>query len=321
MKDVLFYGITVLIWGSTWLAITFQLGAVDPMVSVVYRFSLAAILLQGWCRLRGLPMVFSREAHLSMAAQGVFLFALNYWLFYLAELYIASGLAAVVFSTIMMMNVVNGAIFLKAPVEKKVVMGGLLGLSGIMLVFKPELSAFHLGDDGLKGFLLCVGATYLASLGNILSARNQKKGLPVVQTNAWGMTYGALFMLSLSAILGRPFAVETSFAYLSSLVYLSVFGSIIAFGCYLTLVGRIGADRAGYATLLFPLVALVISTVWEGYHWSAWSLSGVGLILLGNFLMVKKSAKPRSNSHRCEADVDEVLVYRTPVDEGAKEGI
>ena len=302
MRDALFYMATIVIWGSTWLAITFQLGDVDPMVSVVYRFSLAALLLQLWCRVKGLPMAFSLRQHLFMGAQGVFLFALNYWFFYLAELYIASGLAAVVFSTILVMNVINGAIFLKSPVDMKVVSGGALGLIGIALVFKPELAAFHMGDDGMKGLFLCVGATYLASLGNILSAKNQKEGLPVVQTNAWGMTYGAAFMLVLSVVLDHPFSFEATPSYLISLVYLSVFGSIIAFGCYLTLVGRIGADRAAYATLVFPLVALVFSTIWEGYHWSSYAFAGVGLILLGNFLLLKrKPPRPSKAGHEAEA--------------------
>ncbi len=301
MRNVMFYVMTILIWGSTWLAITFQLGSVDPMVSVAYRFSLAAVLLMIWCRVRGLSMRFTAGEHLAMAAQGVFLFALNYWLFYLAELHIASGLAAVIFSTVMVMNVINGALFLKTPIDMKVVAGGALGLVGIGLVFRPELTSFHLGDSGAMGLLLCFVATYLASIGNILSARNQKHGLPVVQTNAFGMMYGALLMLGLSAVLGRSFAFEMTGAYVGSLLYLALFGSIVAFGCYLSLVGRIGADRAAYATLVFPVVALVISTIWEGYQWSASAFSGVALILLGNVLLLQRKAVPPRNPEGCEA--------------------
>ena len=294
MRNVMFYVMTILIWGSTWLAITFQLGRIDPMVSVTYRFSLAAVLLLLWCALRRLPMGFTWKEHLAMAAQGVFLFALNYWLFYLAELHIASGLAAVIFSTVMVMNVVNGAVFLKSPVDARVVAGGALGLVGIGLVFRPELTSFHFGDSGAKGLMLCFAATYLASIGNILSARNQKAGLPVVQTNAFGMLYGALLMLGLSALLGRSFAFEMSTAYVGSLVYLAVFGSIVAFGCYLSLIGRIGADRAAYATLVFPVVALVISTIWEGYRWSGYAFSGVALILLGNLLLLNRKEEKKT---------------------------
>jgi drug/metabolite transporter (DMT)-like permease len=288
MNNLLFYAATVLIWGSTWIGIKLQLGVVDPMLSVGYRFALASVLLLLWCRFKKLPMRFSASEHLFIALQGTFLFAMNYLLFYFAELYIASGLAAVIFSTILLMNMVNGALFLRSSIDLKVVAGGTLGLAGIVLVFRPEISSFTLENHGLRGIILCVAATYLASLGNIISARNQKRKLPVVQTNAFGMTYGAVLMLLLAVFSGKSFYIDCSFTYLASLVYLSVFGSIIAFGCYLSLIGNIGADRAAYSTLLFPLVALAISTIWEGYHWTGSAISGVALILSGNLLMLQR---------------------------------
>lgn len=291
MKNLLFYLATVLIWGSTWIGIKLQLGVVEPMVSVGYRFSLAALLLLLWCRLRRLPMRFTFSDQLFIALQGVFLFALNYLLFYLAELHIASGLAAVIFSTILLMNMVNGALFLRSPIDLKVVAGGALGLGGIMLVFRPEISSFSLDNHGFRGILLCGLATFLASLGNILSARNQKHGLPIVQTNAYGMAYGAVLMLAMAVITGKSFQIDLSLSYLGALAYLAVFGSIIAFGCYLSLIGSIGADRAAYATLLFPLVALAISTIWENYHWTTSAICGVALILSGNLLMLQRNKR------------------------------
>lgn len=290
MQNFIFYTLTVVIWGSTWLAIKFQLGTVDPMVSVAYRFTLAAVVLMVWCAIRRLRMAFTLNDHLFMALQGTFLFALNYWLFYAAELYLTSGLAAVIFSTILILNMINGAIFLKAPFDPKVIVGGALGLCGILLVFKPELTDFRWQGDAFLGIMLSLGATLLASFGNIISARNQKHGLPVMQTNAWGMAYGAALMLILSFATGKSFNFDPSAGYVMALIYLALFGSIVAFGCYLTLIGRIGADRAAYATLLFPIVALLISTVWEDYQWSLEAISGVGLILSGNFLMLKKSS-------------------------------
>ena len=288
MKNLFFYTLTVLIWGSTWIGIKLQLGSVHPMVSVGYRFALAALLLLLWCRLRNLPMRFSHNDHLFMVLQGIFLFSLNYLLFYLAELHLTSGLAAIIFSTILLMNMVNGSLFLKSPFDIRVLAGGIIGLAGIILVFEPEVASFSLGSDNFRSILLCVLATYLASLGNILSARNQKNHLPIVQSNAFGMAYGAVIMLMLALCTGQRFIIETTFAYLGSLVYLSIFGSIIAFGCYLALVGNIGADRAAYATLLFPLVALALSTIWEGYHWTGPAMLGVFLILGGNLLMLKR---------------------------------
>lgn len=304
MQNFLFYTATVLIWGSTWIGIKLQLGVIEPMVSVAYRFALAAIILLLWCWIRRLPMRFSAIEHLFIALQGVFLFAMNYLLFYVAELYIASGLAAVIFSTILLMNMINGAIFLRSPIDLKVIAGGTLGLAGIVLVFRPEISSFTMENHGLRGILLCLAATFLASLGNILSARNQKQRLPVVQTNAYGMAYGAVLMLLLAFFSGKGFTIDMSVTYLGSLIYLSVFGSIIAFGCYLSLIGSIGADRAAYATLLFPLVALAISTIWEGYHWSTSAICGVALILSGNLLMLqrKKQATQPADSRQSQQE-------------------
>ena len=292
MKNFLFYLATVLIWGSTWIGIKMQLGTVDPMVSVAYRFGLATLLLFGWCKLFHLEMRFSRRQHLFMATQGLLLFGFNYLLFYIAELYINSGLAAVLFSTILLMNVINGAIFLEQPIDKKVIIAGLFGLTGIILVFRPEITAFSLENNGLRGVLLCVAATLLASFGNITSAYNQKNNkLPIIQTNAYGMGYGALAMLAVAVFSGKTFLFEMTPLYIGSLVYLSIFGSIIAFGCYLSLVGNIGADRAAYATLLFPIVALIIATIWEGYRWTPSAAMGILFILTGNIIMVHKGWK------------------------------
>lgn len=288
MKNFAFYIITVLIWGSTWIGIKMQLGVVDPIISVGYRFGLAAVLLLAWCRYRKLNMRFTLAEHFCIGLQGLLLFGSNYLFFYLAELHITSGLAAVIFSTILLMNLLNGALFLRSPIDLKVVYGGSLGLIGIALVFKPEISTFSIENDSLRGILYCVFATYLASLGNILSARNQKNNLPIVQTNSYGMLYGSILMLGIGLLLGKSFQIDLSMQYLCSLGYLAAFGSVIAFGCYLSLVGAIGADRAAYATLLFPLVALAISTFWENYQWTGYGICGVFMILSGNLLMLQR---------------------------------
>jgi drug/metabolite transporter (DMT)-like permease len=288
MANFLFYTITVLIWGSTWLGIKFQLGVVDPALSVSYRFALAALILFAWCFARRLPLKFSRGEHLFIAMQGVFLFALNYVLFYLAELQITSGLAAVVFSTIVVMNLINGRLFLGTPIEIKVLIGGALGMVGLVLLFWPDMAATDFSGPVFVGMLLSFAATYLASLGNILSVRNQRHKLPIVQTNAFGMAYGSACMALIVLVSGTSVTIEMTAPYLVSLVYLALFGSVIAFGCYLSLVGRIGAGRAAYATLLFPIVALGLSTFWEGYNWTSHGVCGMILILSGNYLAMSR---------------------------------
>ena len=286
--NLLFYISVVLIWGTTWFAILFQLGEVDPLASVIYRFALASAILMTWCLVSGKNMRYSLRDHLFMVMLGFFLFSLNYWLFYVAELYLASGLVAVVFSTMVIWNILFGAIFLGTPVRPQVVAGGVIGLTGIIMVFRPELTAFELSDTGLLGLLLSLGATVAASLGNITSARNQMEGVPVIQANAWGMTYGTLLMLAAAVITGREFTFQFTVPYVVSLVYLSLFGSVFAFGMYLTLIGRIGADRAAYTTLLFPIVALALSMAFEGYRANPEAAAGVGLILVGNWMVLRK---------------------------------
>ena len=291
MGNLFFYAMTILIWGSTWLAIKYQLGVVSPAFSIAYRFALAALILLVWCLLTRRPMRFSFREHLFIALQGIMLFALNYLFFYLSELYITSGLAAVVFSTIVIMNLINGRVFLATPMEWKVMLGGVFGLVGLGLLFWPEMAAVNFTGPILSGLLFSFGATYLASLGNILSARNQRQKLPIIQTNAYGMSYGAICMFLIAWLSGAPMVIETTPAYLISLVYLALFGSVIAFGCYLTLIGRIGVGRAAYTTLLFPIVALLLSTLWEDYNWTVSGLLGIGLILCGNYLALVKKKK------------------------------
>ena len=303
MANFFFYTITVLIWGSTWLAIKFQLGMVDPALSVAYRFALAALMLFAWCFARRLPLRFSRGDHFFIALQGVFLFAMNYLLFYLAELQITSGLAAVVFSTIVVMNLVNGRLFLGTPIELKVLVGGALGMVGLVLLFWPEMASTNFSGPVIIGMLFSFAATYLASLGNILSARNQRYKLPVVQTNAFGMAYGSLAMALVVLVSGTSITIDLAAPYLLSLVYLALFGSVIAFGCYLSLVGRVGAGRAAYVTLLFPVVALGLSTIWEGYAWSVPGVCGIVLILFGNSLAMARKKTSTSQPGEVRAAV------------------
>ena len=289
--NILFlYGSTVIIWGTTWLAIKFQLGSVDPMVSVLYRFIVAALMLFLYCKLRGLKMRFRPRDHIFMALQGLVLFSVNYWLIYLAEVHLTSGLVAVIFSSIVFMNMVNGAVLLGSPIRSTVVLGGAIGVLGIVLVFWPQLISFSLSDKSALGLLLSVVSTFMASLGNIISARHQQNNLPVIQTNAYGMAYGAGIIGVLSVASGKTFSFEMTLPYVGSLFYLSLFGTVIAFGCYLKLIGKIGANRAAYATMLFPIVALGISTFYEGYQWAPHNVIGMGVVLIGNWLVLNKRA-------------------------------
>lgn len=294
MPTQLLYTITVLIWGSSWFAITLQLGTVYPMWSVAYRFAVAAALLLLFCIGSGRRLRFGPRDQGFLALQGLFLFSLNYILFYFVTRHLTSGVVAVTFSTIVLMNLVNGALIFKAPVSARVIAGASLGLIGISLVFWPELRALDTSTTALRSLGLAVLATWVASLGNMVAVRNQRHGLPIIQSNALGMAYGTGFTVVAALLTGMPPTFDWSVAYIGSLFYLSLFATIIAFGAYLTLLGRIGADRAAYASVLFPIVALGISTVLEDYHWSTVALVGVATVLAGNLLVLTRTPEMRS---------------------------
>jgi drug/metabolite transporter (DMT)-like permease len=288
MSSPLLYAACVLIWGSTWIAITFQLGRVPPAVSVAYRFALAAAILLAYCAAKKLPMRFSRSSHLWIALQGFLMFGANYVLVYLSETSISSGLTAVLFSSIVFWNLIGMRLFHGAPMRPIAFAGAVLGMTGVALVFWPEVGAFKADGLGLVGVGYGLAATLSASLGNMVATRNHRHGLPVMQQNAFGMLYGTLFVVVFVVLTGQPFTFESTLSYVSSLLYLALFGSALAFTAYLTLLGRIGADRAGYTAVAIPVVALLLSALFEGFHWTIETSLGVLLCVLGNVLVLKK---------------------------------
>ncbi len=290
--NLFLYALTVLLWGTSWIAIKFQLGVIAPEVSVLYRFILAAAIMLAFCLATRRAMRFTAADHGFMALQGVFLFSTNFTLIYIGAQYLTSGLVALAFSSIVAMNILGSRLLFRTPLSFGVVAGAALGLTGITLVFWPEVAAFDLARAGVRGLGLTLIGTVSASAGMMTSAWNQKRrGLPVMPTNAYGMVYGVLFMTAVSLARGSPFVFDPSPGYVISLVFLAVFATVIGFWSYLTLIGRIGADRAAYATVLFPVIALALSTVFEDFQWTTLAALGVALVLMGNVLIL---AKPRA---------------------------
>ena len=287
MPTPILYLVTVLIWGTSWYAMELQL-VLPGELAIAQRYLLSAVMLVGYCLIAGRSLRFSRRDHLFMALQGFFLFCVNYILFYWAAAYLVSGLLAVCFSTITVMNIANGALFFRRRVEPKVALAALLGLIGIGLVFWPELAKVDLSRTAAIGLALSLVATYAASLGNMVTVRHQAAGIPVLEANTIGMSYGALFTVIIVVARGIPFEFVWTPSYLGALFYLAFFASIIGFGAYLTLVERIGADRAAYTGVLFPIVALGVSTFLEHYQWTASAVVGVLLVLAGNLLVLAR---------------------------------
>jgi len=282
------YLVAVLIWGSTWLAIKFQLGVVPPMVSVAWRFALAALMLLAWCALRRRPLRFSLHDHLWIALQGIVMFGLNYALVYLSEQYLTSGLVAVLFSTVVFMNALGMRLFFGLPIRPATTEAALVGFAGVALLFWPQLQTLSGSNQQLLGVALALSATAVASLGNMVATRIHRRALPVMPVNAWSMLYGALFVAALAVAAGERFVFDPSWRYVASLAYLALFGSALAFGAYLTLMRRIGADRAAYTAVAIPVVALLLSSLFEQLRWQLTTVIGVALCLAGNVLMLRR---------------------------------
>lgn len=285
------YAIVVLIWGTTWFAIKFQLGVVAPEISLVYRFSLAAACLFAYARFTRSPMWLSWRDHGFVALQGITMFSLNYWLTYLGTQYLTSGLVAVLFTSIIYMNLLNARLIFGYPVERRVFVAATAGMLGVALLFLPEIRAAASNAPVLRGVWLMLGATYIASLGNMAAMRNMRAGRPVVTVNAYGMTYGAISLAAIAWLNDAPLDFDPRWPYVVSLLYLAIAGTSVAFGLYLVLLRRIGASRAAYTSVLFPVVALAVSTAFEGYRWSVPALIGLAVLIAGNALALGRRAQ------------------------------
>ena len=290
MNNSILYIVTVLIWGSTWLAIEYQLGVVEPEVSIVYRYVVAALVLFAWCKVRGLSLRFKARDHVYFVLLGLLLFSLNYIFAYHAQVYITSALAAIAFSTMLWINIFLSRIFFGTRATPRVLIGALLGIVGIIVLFAPQIESVALTDTVLFGSVMALAGALTASCGNMVSQSAQKRSLPVVETNTWGMFYGAILTGIVALVGGHEFNFDATFTYITSLVYLAIFGSVIAFGAYLTILGRIGAHKAGYVTVMFPVVAVILSMAFEGLQLSQTIVIGTVLVLLGNLLVLKKDA-------------------------------
>jgi drug/metabolite transporter (DMT)-like permease len=283
--------VATFIWGSTWLGIKYQLGVVAPEVSVTYRFSLAAALLVAWCIATRRSLRFSLREHAFIALQGALLFGLNYVGVYWAEEYAPSGLVAVLFSTIVFMNPVGARLAFGTALSARSFVAATMGVAGVALMFLPELTAARSGGDAARGIIIGLVATAIACGGNITAARNQRAGIEVFPGIAWGMAYGALTAAIAATLRGAVWEFDSRFAYVVSLAYLAIFGSIVAFGAYLTLLKQVGPGPAAYVGVAVPVVALTLSTLFEGYHWTWTAGLGVLLAVCGNWFALR-AARP-----------------------------
>lgn len=286
------YVLTVLLWGTTWFAMLFQLGEVAPAASLTYRYlgAGAMLLLGAW--MAGKRIRLSPAEHRRCAVQGVLMFSINYWLTYLAAAHLTTGIIALMFSGASAVTMILSAARARVLPRPRAMLGAGLGMSGIALVFWPEIAGVHADGPEIGAGLLVALSVLMFATGGLIGARNQALGMPRFATIGWAMIYGGLAMATLTLARGERFGFEWTLPYVASLLYLTILGSGAVFVLYFTVVERIGAERASYATVLFPLVALAVSTVAEGYRWPALALIGVPLALLGNVLVLTAGRLP-----------------------------
>lgn len=283
MNSFLYFS-TVLIWGSTWLAIYFQLGDVPVTVSVFYRFALAAILLMPILVVLKRLSPVTRADQPFLVLQGVCLFSINFLCFYTATQFISSGLVSVMFSLATLFNAVNNRIFYKERIALRTIVAAALGATGLVCLFWPELQS-NTGGEVWKGIGFAALGTLFFSLGNMISKRHSQRGIAPITTNAYGMFYGAVILIGLLFLQGQPLVISAEPIYWGSLLYLSVIGSIAGFTTYLMLVARVGPNNAAYATVMFPIIALVLSSLFEGFVWTPLAFLGIGLTIIGNLVI------------------------------------
>lgn len=286
--DALLYAVTVFGWSTSWIAMKAQVAHVPPEASLLWRFIISAAIMWGWVVVARLPARFPLRLHLLFAAMGVFIFSMNFDLFYHGARGLPSGLLSVVFSLASVINLLMGWAIFRHRISGRVLIGGLLGFAGVGAMFWPRITEAGFGPEAVGGLLLCIAGTTFFCTGNMLSSVVQKRGAPVIAATAWGMTWGVVALVVVIAVGGVPLEFDPSPTYVASLLWLAVVSSVAAFWAYLTLLGRIGPARAGYSTVMFPVFALAISTVFEGYVWTVPAIVGLVMVLAGNLFVLRR---------------------------------
>ena len=284
--NIFLFILVICCWSPTWYVIKYQLGIVDPILSVGYRFFIASLILFFFTIITKKKILFRLQNHFWFFLLGINLFSLNYILFYIANQYLISGIVAVCFSALIFMNILNERIFFQIKATYKTYFASIIGLIGLFIIFNKEIIGFSLSNKVHYGILLGIIATYFASLGNIVSLRNSKNNLPIISSLSYAMLYGSIFTFIVSFIFDKEIIFDISFSYITSLLFLSIIGSVFAFTLYLKLIEHIGTGRAGYIGAILPVVALVISTYFENLVWNQNIILGLPLLILGGVLVI-----------------------------------
>lgn len=276
-----------LIWGTTWFAITLQLGGPPAAVSVVYRFVIAAGVFFAWLALTRRKIALTRAQHLAAFGQGLFTFAIDYLFVYLAEEKVASAVVAVSFASLALTNLILFRLVLGQRGSPGAWAGAGLGVAGVAVLSAAELGGAGSRPEFLLGLAFAAIAVIAAGFGNVCAYKGQHAGADVVPATAWAMAYGAAILTVYALVTGQPWRFTPTPPYLGSLLYLALFGSVATFAVYFAMARRRGYTFASYVSALTPGVAMLVSALLEGARWGAAALAGLALVLAGQVLLVR----------------------------------
>lgn len=282
----------VLAWGTTWYAITFQIGHTSPEVSVALRFGLAGIVVLAACALRGIGLRFPARTHARLALQGGFMYGVSYLCVYHAEQHVVSALVAVGYSASPLVSGLGARLAYGVRVSRRFIAGGVLGLAGVVLIFWPEIGNAAGSGRPALGVLFTALSVLLSTVGSVAASRNREHGLPFWPALGFGMLYGAAVAAVVALWQGGRFMPPAAASWWIALLYLALIGSVLSFACFLTLQERIGPGPAGAVGVLTPLLALVVSMAFEGFRPATLTFVGAALAVLGNVLMLVTRRAP-----------------------------
>ena len=282
-----------LIWGGTWLVIRDQISSVPPSWSIAYRFVVGAAGMFALARLRGEPFRLAPGGWPFVLALGVFQFSLNFGFVYRAEGYVTSGLVAVIFALLVVPNAVFGRIYLGQPIRREFVIGSAIAALGVAMLFAQEYRASPatLGEVFI-GAALCVGGILSASIANIVQATEGAKRQPLLTLLAWSMLFGVALNVVFALITEGPPQFDPRPAYGLGILYLGLAGSVVTFPLYYGLVRKVGAGKAAYSSVVVPVVAMILSTLFEGFVWGPLPIAGAVVTLVGMVVAMRTRSAP-----------------------------
>lgn len=285
--DLVSIAVCSLIWGTTWFAITLQLGPVDPTWSIIYRFTLAALLMFGWLAVTRRRIALSRAQHLAALGVGLFTFAIDYGMVYAAEQRVPSAVVAISFAALSLCTQILFRVFAGRRASPLAWLGSALGVVGVACLFAEQLARAPIAAHAAIGLGFALIGMLAAAVGNLFAWRQERAGGEVVPTTAWAMAYGVGLLVVWALITRAPIGFDFSPKYLLSLVYLAVFGSVVAFLVYYALARRRSYALASYVSALTPPTAMLASTIFEGVRWGPLALTGLAVVLAGQLLLIR----------------------------------